>query len=146
MTEDHLGATATPATAHPAAPPADPPASSTIPADMRTLPKDAPADWTDLERSIVGVLKDTYDPEIPVDIWELGLIYVIATSPDGAHVHVDMTLTSPMCPVAGTLPPDVQRKINGLPGVMTAEVEVIWEPPWDMNCMSEAAKLQLNVG
>ena len=141
MTENHLGATATPATATPAPTPA-----AALASELRRLPKDAPADWTELERSIVGVLKDTYDPEIPVDIWELGLIYVIATSPDGSHVHVDMTLTSPMCPVAGTLPPDVQRKINALPGVMTAEVEVIWEPPWDMNCMSEAAKLQLNVG
>ena len=122
--------------------PATTPATS---ADTRLLQRDDPSTWNELEQGIVAALKTVYDPEIPVDIWELGLIYAIRTDPKDGHVDVDMTLTSPMCPVAGTLPPEVQRKISSVPGVMAANVDVIWEPPWSPAMMSEGARLELNI-
>ena len=112
--------------------------------DPRLLNRDDPSTWSELEKGIVAALKTVFDPEIPVDIWELGLIYSIKSADDG-HVDVDMTLTSPMCPVAGTLPPEVQRKVSSVPGVMAANVDVVWEPPWSPAMMSEAAKLELNI-
>ncbi|RMG65657.1 MAG: SUF system Fe-S cluster assembly protein [Calditrichaeota bacterium] len=95
-----------------------------------------------LEEDIIAVLKTCYDPEIPVDIYELGLIYDIHID-DEANVHIRMTLTSPMCPVAGTLPGEVEQKVKQVPGVRDARVEVVWDPPWSMDMMSEAAKLEL---
>ena len=90
------------------------------------------------------MLQTCYDPEIPVDIYELGLIYEInVTAAD--EVNVKMTLTSPMCPVAETLPPEVESKVRGVPGVKSASVEVVWDPTWSMEKMSEAAKLQLGL-
>ena len=97
-----------------------------------------------LEKQVVDVLKTCFDPEIPVNIYELGLIYKVETNPAG-EVRVEMTLTSPMCPVAGSLPPEVQAKIANLPGVSSAKVDVVWDPPWTPAMMSEAAKLQLNM-
>jgi FeS assembly SUF system protein len=91
---------------------------------------------------VIRQLKTVYDPEIPVDIYELGLIYDVNVSAEGA-VSVRMTLTSPACPVAGSLPAEVERKIGGLPGVSKAEVELVWDPPWSTDRMSEAAKLEL---
>jgi FeS assembly SUF system protein len=111
---------------------------------QRTLRRDDPESWNEMEKGIVTILKTVFDPEIPVDIWELGLIYSIKTDTDG-HVDVDMTLTSPMCPVAGTLPPEVQRKVSSVPGVMAANVDVVWEPPWTPAMMSEGARLELNI-
>jgi FeS assembly SUF system protein len=93
---------------------------------------------------IVAALHTCFDPEIPVNIYELGLIYDINIEPTGA-VGIRMTLTSPACPVAGSLPPDVQRKIAALPQVTSARVDVVWDPPWDKDRMSEAAKLQLGI-
>lgn len=97
-----------------------------------------------LRSSIVEVLRTCYDPEIPVDIYELGLIYDIDVQPD-ASVKINMTLTSPMCPVAGSLPPEVENKVRAVEGVASAKVEVVWDPPWSPDRMSEAAKLQLNM-
>ena len=97
-----------------------------------------------LKERIVEVLKTCYDPEIPVDIYELGLIYDIDVSDEGA-VEIKMTLTSPACPVAGTLPPEVERKIGSVEGVTSAKVEVVWEPTWTPEKMSEPAKLQLGM-
>jgi FeS assembly SUF system protein len=102
----------------------------------------AGAGSADLEKQVIDVLKTCFDPEIPVNIYELGLIYKIEIQPPGA-VRVEMTLTSPMCPVAGSLPPEVQTKIGTVPGVTSAKVDVVWEPPWNPAMMSEAAKLQL---
>jgi|TARA_Y100000588_G_C14084516_1_gene851624 FeS assembly SUF system protein len=97
-----------------------------------------------VESQIVDVIKTCYDPEIPVNIFELGLIYEIAFNEGVAKVM--MTLTSPMCPVAESLPPEVQQKIlDGVTDVTDASVEVTWDPPWDMDMMSEAAKLQLGM-
>jgi len=103
-----------------------------------------PIDASILESKVYEVLKSCYDPEIPVNIHELGLIYEVQVTPPGS-IYVKMTLTSPACPVAGTLPPEVERKIAGIPGVSDVKVEVTWEPPWTPEMMSEAAKLQLNI-
>jgi FeS assembly SUF system protein len=91
---------------------------------------------------VIEVLKGIYDPEIPVNIHEIGLIYEVNVD-DDANVHVLMTLTSPMCPVAESLPPEVEEKVAAVEGVASAEVEVTWDPPWDPEMMSEAAKLEL---
>jgi FeS assembly SUF system protein len=85
-----------------------------------------------------------FDPEIPVNIYELGLIYDIDIAPAGA-VAIRMTLTSPMCPAAGSLPGDVEAKVRGIPRISSVLVDVVWDPPWDKERMSEAAKLQLGI-
>ncbi len=95
-----------------------------------------------LESDVIATLKTIYDPEIPVDIYELGLVYGIDVAED-LSVAIRMTLTSPMCPVAGSLPPEVEAKVAGVPGVSAASVEVIWEPPWHPGMMSEGARLEL---
>ncbi|MCB0262430.1 MAG: DUF59 domain-containing protein [Calditrichaeota bacterium] len=97
---------------------------------------------TDVKSSIVEVLKTCYDPEIPVDIYELGLIYDIFVDEEN-KAFVKMTLTSPMCPVAGTLPGEVESKIRSIPEVSEAVVELVWDPPWNMEMMTEAARLEL---
>jgi FeS assembly SUF system protein len=96
----------------------------------------------ELERDVVAALKTVYDPEIPVDIWELGLIYSLGVSPEG-NVDVKMTLTAPGCPVAGSLPGEVEARILEVPGVTSAHVELVWEPMWGKEMMSEVAKLRL---
>jgi FeS assembly SUF system protein len=97
-----------------------------------------------LKERIIEVLHTCFDPEIPVNIYELGLIYDITIAPSG-DVGLRMTLTSPACPVAGSLPGDVQRKVQTLAGVREVKVEVVWDPPWSKERMSEAAKLQLGI-
>jgi FeS assembly SUF system protein len=95
-----------------------------------------------LEEEVIKALKTVYDPEIPVNIYDLGLVYNIAVEDDGV-VKIRMTLTSPACPVAGSLPPEVQQKVSAIPGVKEAQVDLTWEPPWNPSMMCEAAKLQL---
>ena len=97
-----------------------------------------------LAGQITGALKTVYDPEIPVDIFELGLIYKIDVD-DDRHVHIDMTLTSPACPVAGILPDEVKEKVEAIDGVAGATVEVVWDPPWNPSMMSEEAQLELGM-
>ena len=97
-----------------------------------------------LEEAVIEQLRSCYDPEIPVNIYELGLIYDIDVLP-GGKIAVRMTLTSPMCPVAGSLPPDVEARIRSIPGVTDAKVEVTWDPAWSPEMMTEAARLQLNM-
>lgn len=97
-----------------------------------------------LKQAVVSVLKTCFDPEIPVNIYDLGLIYDIDVDPENT-VHIKMTLTSPACPVAESLPPEVEERIKNLPGVTNATVEVVWEPPWDKDKMTDEAKLQLNM-
>src|SRR5262249_53486648 len=104
----------------------------------------APTDRARLEGSIVDALRTVYDPEIPVDIHELGLVYGIDVSNDG-DVVVRMTLTAPACPAAEMLPPEVERKVAAVPGVRSARVELVWEPPWTKDRMSESARLQLGL-
>ncbi len=98
----------------------------------------------ELEKRVVDAIKTCYDPEIPVNIYELGLIYTI-TVKDDRSVDVAMTLTSPACPVAETLPPEVEQKVAAVDGVAAARVEVTWDPPWSPEMMSEAARLELNL-
>jgi FeS assembly SUF system protein len=97
-----------------------------------------------IEQQVVETLRSCYDPEIPVNVYELGLIYDIDVKP-GAVVAIRMTLTSPACPVAGSLPPDVEARVRAIPGVSEARVEVTWDPPWGPDKMTEAARLQLNM-
>ena len=96
----------------------------------------------ELEEKIIQTLKTCYDPEIPVDIFELGLIYEINID-DEANVVIKMTLTSPACPVAGSLPPEVEAKVASIEEVNSAKIELVWSPPWDKDMMSEEAKLNL---
>lgn len=95
-----------------------------------------------LREQVIERLKTVYDPEIPVNIFDMGLIYGIDIGPE-AFVNVTMTLTSPGCPVAGTLPPEVEEKVSTVPGVSGAKVEVVWEPTYSIDMMSEEAKLEL---
>ncbi len=97
-----------------------------------------------LEAHVIEAISQVYDPEIPVNIWELGLIYGLDIKPDGL-VHVRMTLTAPACPAAQTLPPEVEQRVRAVDGVTDVTVEVVWEPAWSTERMSEAAKLQLGM-
>ena len=101
-----------------------------------------PAQTAALQGKVVEVLKTVYDPEIPVDIYELGLIYEIIADAE-RQVLVRMTLTSPACPSAQQIPSEVRYKVKAIPEVTEAWVEIVWEPPWDKDRMSEAAKLSL---
>jgi len=101
-----------------------------------------PAVTAELQPKIVEALKTVFDPEIPVDIYELGLIYEIIADAE-RRVLIRMTLTSPACPSAQQIPSEARYKIKAIPGVSDATVEIVWEPPWDKDRMSEAAKLQL---
>ena len=94
--------------------------------------------------AIVQQLKTVFDPEIPVDIYELGLIYKVALDEDGA-VKIRMTLTSPMCPAAEELPPEVETKARDVEGVTSVELDLVWDPPWNPGMMSEAARLELGM-
>lgn len=97
-----------------------------------------------LEAQVIEALRTCYDPEIPVNIYELGLIYDVKVDPDRV-VEITMTLTSPNCPAAGTLPGEVREKAKAVPGVTDAKVEVVFDPPWDPSKMSEAARLDLGL-
>ena len=97
-----------------------------------------------MQSQIVDVLSTIFDPEIPVNIYELGLIYEIAVDADRA-VGVRMTLTSPGCPAAQSIPVEVVNKLKQLPGITDAQVDIVWDPPWDKDRMSDAAKLQLGL-
>lgn len=98
----------------------------------------------DLYEQVIDALKDIYDPEIPVNIYDLGLIYDVAISPDH-HVQVKMTLTTPHCPVAESMPGEVELRVGAVPGVGDCEVELVWSPPWDPQKMSDEAKLELGM-
>jgi FeS assembly SUF system protein len=128
---------------------APPTSSSESPAAQpATAPNEAESLSADqiqeVEKKIVEALHTCFDPEIPVNIYELGLIYNIDVQPTGL-VHVRMTLTSPACPAAGSLPPEVRWKVQEIPGVKDAKVEIVWDPPWTKERMSEAARLQLGI-
>jgi FeS assembly SUF system protein len=99
---------------------------------------------SDLQASVVDALKSVYDPEIPVDIYELGLIYDVQISDDGDAL-VLMTLTTPHCPVAESLPNEVELRVLSVPGIRDAEVKLVWDPPWDPSKMSDEARLELGM-
>ena len=98
----------------------------------------------DLYEAVIDALKEIYDPEIPVNIYDLGLIYEVQVSPE-SHVKVLMTLTTPNCPVAESMPGEVELRVGAVPGVGDAEVELVWDPPWDPQKMSDEAKLELGM-
>jgi len=98
----------------------------------------------DIHDNVVAALKEIFDPEIPVNIYELGLIYGVEVS-DEASVMVTMTLTTPHCPVAESMPGEVELRVASVPGVRDAEVNLVWDPPWDMGKMSDEAKLELGM-
>lgn len=112
----------------------------------------APGTWTPdgevqplpTEDEVISAIATVYDPEIPVNIYELGLIYAIEIADDGG-VRVEMTLTAPGCPSAQELPEEVQRAVSALPGVTSCAVDTVWDPPWDQSRMSEDARLALNM-
>ncbi len=105
-------------------------------------PKGGPG--SDLQASVVDALKSVYDPEIPVDIYELGLIYDVDISEDGDAV-ITMTLTTPHCPVAESLPNEVELRVLSVPGIRDAVVNLVWDPPWDPSKMSDEARLELGM-
>ena len=98
----------------------------------------------DLYEQVIEALKDIYDPEIPVNIYDLGLIYDVEISPDH-HARIKMTLTTPHCPVAESMPGEVELRVGSVPGIGDAEVELVWDPPWDPQRMSDEAKLELGM-
>ncbi|MGQ0663133.1 MAG: SUF system Fe-S cluster assembly protein [Pseudomonadota bacterium] len=95
-----------------------------------------------LEKQVIEVLRTVHDPEIPINIYELGLIYSIEVDA-GRKVRIAMTLTTPHCPVAGSMPGEIEHKVRALPGVAEVKVDLVWEPRWDKSMMSEAARLEL---
>jgi FeS assembly SUF system protein len=99
---------------------------------------------SELRQQVIQVLRTIYDPEMPVNIYELGLIYEVNVD-ETCFVSIRMTLTAPNCPVAGTLPPEVEAKVRGAPGVSGVKFDLVFDPPWTKNMMSEAAKLQLGI-
>jgi FeS assembly SUF system protein len=103
-----------------------------------------PEEMSRLTDEIVGALKTVYDPEIPADIYELGLIYRVDVDDDRA-VSIDMTLTTPNCPSAAELPAQVENAVSGVPGVREAKVTIVWDPPWDPSRMSDEARAVLNM-
>ena len=153
--ESNDAAGTTPAAATPAAPiPPIAPDASASPAPAGVTPEPTPTTQVTLTSDPVATLKfkprviealsTIFDPEIPVNIYELGLIYDVIVDANHA-IKVEMTLTAPNCPAAQILPAEVKTKVAGIDGVTEAHVEVVWEPPWSMDRMSEAAKLQLGM-
>ena len=107
-------------------------------------PGEAAPGGTDLYEAVIDALKDIYDPEIPVNIYDLGLIYDVEITPEH-HAKVKMTLTTPHCPVAESMPGEVELRVGAVPGIGDAEVELVWDPPWDPHKMSDEAKLELGM-
>jgi FeS assembly SUF system protein len=117
------------------------PALLPVNADLSVIPAD---ELDRMTNDIVAALKTVYDPEIPVDIYELGLIYTVDID-DDRNVKIDMTLTAPGCPVAGDMPGWVENAVGTVPGVASVQVKIVFDPPWDQSRMSDEARVALNV-
>ncbi len=123
----------------------NPDTADAAPAETAERPSAIPADeMARMTDEIVGALKTVYDPEIPADIYELGLIYKVDID-DERMVKIDMTLTTPNCPAAAELPAQVENAVAGVPGVREAKVNIVWDPPWDPSRMSDEARTVLNM-
>ncbi len=118
--------------------------ASTPASEDAAAPASAAPEHDQLNQDLVAALKTVYDPEIPVDIYELGLVYRLDVD-DDHNVEVDMTLTAPGCPVAGEMPGWVENAISAVPGVGAVKVNLVFDPPWDMSRMSDEARLALNM-
>jgi FeS assembly SUF system protein len=118
--------------------------SEATPAATAAEPDASSAADEKIRDGVIEVLRSVFDPEIPVNIYELGLVYDVEVRPEG-RVYIRMTLTSPMCPVAETLPPEVQEKARGVAGVADVEIDLVWDPPWNPSMMTEAARLELGM-
>ena len=127
-----------------AAPPEQKPEPQQTPAGEARATSEGAASPAALRTGIIDVLKTVFDPEIPVNIYELGLIYEVDVADDG-KAKIRMTLTTPMCPAAEELPPEVETKARSVPGVTGVELDLVWEPPWSPDMMSEAARLELGM-
>lgn len=103
------------------------------------------AQATALEARVIDALSQVYDPEIPVNIYELGLIYDIRIEPEEGAVEIEMTLTSPMCPVAESLPGEVEMRVRGVEGVRSVSIDLVWDPPWSPDRISETGRLELGL-
>lgn len=112
---------------------AEPPTASRLPSQR------------ELEQDIIAMLRLVFDPEIPVNIYDLGLVYELKANPDSGRVEIRMTLTAPSCPVAESLPNTVAELVRQVPGVEDVQVELVWEPPWSQQMLSEAARLELGL-
>jgi len=123
--------------------PSEPSGSAAEKAELETLVADE-IRTAELKPAIVDAIRTVYDPEIPVNIWELGLIYDVTVDASGV-AGVRMTLTAPGCPAAQSLPVEVAEKVKAVPGVTDAKVEVVWEPAWSKDRMSDVAKLELGM-
>ncbi|MBV9841851.1 MAG: SUF system Fe-S cluster assembly protein [Sphingomonadaceae bacterium] len=110
---------------------------------QRPASDDAGAPCGETYEAVIAALKDIYDPEIPVNIYDLGLVYGVDI--EGGHATVTMTLTTPHCPVAESMPSEVELRVGAVPGVGSAEVNLVWDPPWDPAKMSDEAKLELGM-
>jgi FeS assembly SUF system protein len=119
-------------------------AAALLEVDQHTAEKARLAEVQALGEKIIEQLKTVYDPEIPTNIYDMGLIYRIDVEDDNT-VRIEMTLTSPHCPVAETLPPEVERKVETVEGVKACEVQVVWDPPWNPSMMTEEAQLELGM-
>lgn len=116
----------------------------TDPETVMDNPDPPPITGDSLEEQVVSALRGVFDPEIPVNIYDLGLIYGIRVG-DNGHVRIEMTLTAPACPVAGSMPAAVERAVMRVPGVGSATVELVWNPPWTQERMSDEARLELGL-
>jgi FeS assembly SUF system protein len=112
--------------------------------DLLKLAKTRSSDSSGLRSAVVEALKGIYDPEIPVNIYDLGLVYKLRIDKAG-KVDIDMTLTAPGCPVAQTFPGTVEERVRAVPGVSDAHVEIVWDPPWEKSRMSELARIELGL-
>jgi FeS assembly SUF system protein len=121
-----------------------PPFEEKVPSPVSSSPAGSSDPKVLSQRVIDEALKKCFDPEIPVNIYELGLVYSVDASPEGV-VNVKMTLTAPACPVAGTLPGEVEAKVKAVAGVKDAKVELVWDPPWTADMMSRVAKVMLGM-
>lgn len=106
---------------------------------------DVTPEQVEVEQQIVRALKTVYDPEIPVDIWELGLVYGVNVNLGERSAHIYMTLTAPACPVAGSMPEWVENAVRGVDGIDDVTVELVWDPPWTQEMISARARLELNL-
>jgi FeS assembly SUF system protein len=109
------------------------------------VPEGQEAGASTIKDRAIDVLKEIYDPEIPVNIYELGLIYGVDTDEDIGKIDVTMTLTTPMCPVADSMPGEIEEKLRAMDGVTDVSVDLVWDPAWDMSMLSDAAKLELGM-